>query len=53
MADFEPFTLDQRGCMYLPHVSGIRVGQKLLVANSDPTVLLRSGSEKTHSTSTR
>jgi plastocyanin len=30
-------TLDQRGCMYVPRVLGLQLGQKLLVANSDPT----------------
>ncbi len=30
-------TLDQRGCIYTPHVLGLRAGQKLLVTNSDPT----------------
>ena len=30
-------TLDQRGCIYTPHVVALRTGQKLLVANSDPT----------------
>ena len=32
----EPAVLDQKGCMYHPRVQGVRVGQKLLVANSDP-----------------
>ena len=32
----EPAHLDQKGCMYYPRVQGVRVGQKLLVANSDP-----------------
>jgi len=32
-----PVELDQRGCMYLPRVVGVRVGQKLHVLNSDPT----------------
>lgn len=31
-----PVTLDQRGCMYLPRVLGLQLGQKLLVANGDP-----------------
>ena len=29
--------LDQRGCMYNPHVLGLVVGQKLRIKNSDPT----------------
>jgi hypothetical protein len=32
----EPAHLDQKGCMYYPRVQGVRVGQKLLVDNSDP-----------------
>jgi plastocyanin len=32
-----PVTLDQKGCIYRPHVIGIRAGQTLSVANSDPT----------------
>ncbi|MDH3745552.1 MAG: hypothetical protein OES47_10680 [Acidobacteriota bacterium] len=31
-------TLDQKGCRYFPHVSGIQVGQKLVIKNSDPTL---------------
>ncbi len=30
--------LDQKGCQYRPHVSGIRTGQKLIIRNSDPTL---------------
>lgn len=30
--------LDQRGCLYTPHVSGIQVGQTLEIKNSDPTL---------------
>ena len=30
--------LDQKGCWYYPHVSGIMVGQKLQILNSDPTM---------------
>ena len=30
--------LDQIGCQYTPHVSGIQVGQKLVVKNSDQTL---------------
>lgn len=32
----ESAVLDQKGCMYHPRVQGVRVGQKFLVANSDP-----------------
>jgi hypothetical protein len=32
----EPAMLNQDGCMYRPRVQGVRVGQKLLVQNSDP-----------------
>lgn len=31
------FTLDQHGCMYSPHVFGVRVDQKWTVKNSDGT----------------
>jgi hypothetical protein len=31
-------TIDQRECRYHPHVFGMRVGQKLVVLNSDPTL---------------
>ena len=34
----EPVKLDQLGCQYRPHVLGIRVGQKLVIANSDDTL---------------
>lgn len=30
--------LDQKGCKYTPHVSGIMVGQTLTIRNSDPTL---------------
>lgn len=33
----ETVILDQRGCVYQPHVLGIMVGQKLEVVSSDPT----------------
>jgi len=33
----EKLLLDQVGCTYKPHVFGIRVGQTLVVRNSDPT----------------
>jgi plastocyanin len=32
-----PVTLDQRGCIYQPHVLGIMVGQELQVVSDDPT----------------
>jgi hypothetical protein len=32
----KPARLDQEGCMFRPRVQGVRVGQKLLVGNSDP-----------------
>lgn len=31
-----PVLLDQIGCVFAPHVLGIRVGQPLLIKNSDP-----------------
>ena len=31
-------TLDQSGCVYIPHVIGIQTGQDLEVINSDPTL---------------
>ncbi len=34
----EAHLLDQKGCQYRPHVSGIRTGQKLIIRNSDPTL---------------
>ena len=33
-----PAVLDQRGCMYSPHVLGIQTGQPLSVVNSDSTL---------------
>jgi len=32
----EPATLDQRGCVYEPHVLGIMEGQQLEILNNDP-----------------
>ena len=31
------FTLDQHGCMYVPHVFGVRVNQEFTIKNSDGT----------------
>jgi len=33
----EPVVLDQKGCVYHPHVVGAMAGQKLQIKNSDPT----------------
>ena len=30
--------LDQQGCRYYPHVQGVRVGQPIIIRNSDPTI---------------
>lgn len=34
----EPVTLNQEGCIYVPHVFGIQVGQELQITNSDQTL---------------
>jgi plastocyanin len=31
-------TIDQKGCRYIPHVLGVRVGQRIDIINSDPTL---------------
>lgn len=33
----EPATVEQKGCMYLPHVMAVRANQKLELVNNDPT----------------
>jgi hypothetical protein len=33
-----PVILDQRGCVYIPHVIGMMAGQPLEILNSDPTL---------------
>ena len=33
-----PAVLDQKGCMYSPHVQGMMAGQELLIKNSDATL---------------
>jgi hypothetical protein len=33
-----PVVLDQRGCVYIPHVWGVRVNQPFTILNSDPTL---------------
>lgn len=33
-----PTMLDQKGCVYIPHVFGVQVGQPLQIRNSDPTL---------------
>jgi hypothetical protein len=37
-APAEPAKLDQQGCMYAPHVQGVRVGQQVQIVNSDQTL---------------
>ena len=37
-APAESHLLDQQGCQYRPHVSGMMTGQKLVIRNSDPTL---------------
>lgn len=37
-APSEPVVLDQKGCIYTPHVFGMVAGQELLIKNSDATL---------------
>jgi hypothetical protein len=37
-APSSPAVLDQKGCLYIPHVFGVQVGQPLQIRNSDPTL---------------
>ena len=34
----DPAVLDQKGCIYVPHVFGMMAGQELLIKNSDATL---------------
>jgi hypothetical protein len=43
----DPVTLDQRGCLYVPRVLGMQVGQTLQIKNGDPLL------HNVHSLSTR
>jgi plastocyanin len=46
-APTQPVVIDQQGCLFVPRMSGARVGQTLQITNSDPT------GHNVHSLSTR
>lgn len=37
-ASAAPQVIDQKGCLYLPYVSAVQTGQKIVVKNSDPVL---------------
>jgi plastocyanin len=37
-ASAEPLVIDQKGCLYIPYVSAVQTGQKIIVKNSDPVL---------------
>lgn len=37
-ASGDAVVMNQEGCMYTPHVSGVQVGQTVVIRNSDPTL---------------
>lgn len=37
-APIDPVVFDQKGCLYDPHVFGVRVNQPIEIVNSDPTL---------------
>lgn len=37
-ASADPLEIDQKGCLYLPYVSAVQTGQKIVVKNSDPVL---------------
>jgi plastocyanin len=43
-----PATIDQKGCHYVPHVLGVRVGQPLQITNDDSTMHTVHGSGRSN-----
>jgi hypothetical protein len=43
-----PATIDQKGCHYVPHVLGVRVGQPLQISNDDSTMHTVHGSARSN-----